>query len=133
MKSNNILSWVLRLAAAVIMLQTLFFKFTGAPESIYIFETVGMEPWGRYASGITELAASILLFVPGLTWLGAFLGLGVMSGAILSHLTILGIEVQDDGGTLFILALVVFFSCSIILWMNKKDIPIIGAKFNSES
>lgn len=129
MKPKNILSWVLKLAAAVIMLQTLFFKFTGAPESIYIFETVGMEPWGRYGSGITELAASILLFVPGLTWLGALLGVGVMSGAIMSHLTLLGIEVQGDGGTLFILALVVFISCSIILWMNRKDIPIVGSKF----
>ena len=133
MEPKKIFSWVLRLAAAVIMLQTLFFKFTGAPESIYIFETVGLEPWGRYGSGLVELAASILLFVPGFVWLGALLGVGTMSGAILSHLTLLGIEVQDDGGTLFILALVVFISCAITLWTNKKDIPVIGSKFSSES
>ncbi|MTI87578.1 MAG: DoxX family protein [Balneolaceae bacterium] len=126
----KLLSWVLRITSAIILLQTLFFKFTGAPESIYIFETVGMEPFGRYASGIAELVASILFFVPGLTWLGAFIGLGVMSGAIISHLTVLGIEVQEDGGVLFVMAIIVFICCAILLFMYRKDIPIIGSRFN---
>lgn len=124
----NILSWVLRIAAAVIMVQTLYFKFTGAPESIYIFTKVGMEPFGRYASGVAELIASILLLIPRTTWLGALIGLGVIGGAIMSHLTILGIVVQDDGGTLFALALVVFLCCAVLLFMNRKDIPVIGPK-----
>ncbi|MEO9887656.1 MAG: DoxX family protein [Balneola sp.] len=130
----NILAWVLRIAAAGILLQTLFFKFTGAPESIYIFETVGLEPFGRYASGITELFAAIFLLIPRFNWLGSLLALGVMSGAILSHLTVLGIEVKGDGGLLFALAIVVFISSAILLYFDRNKIPVIGSKFeNSES
>ncbi len=130
----NILAWVLRIAAAGILLQTLFFKFTGAPESIYIFETVGLEPFGRYASGITELFAAIFLLIPRFNWLGSLLALGVMSGAILSHLTVLGIEVKGDGGLLFALAIVVFISSVILLYFDRNKIPVIGSKFeNSES
>lgn len=125
----KILIWVLRILAALTMMQTLFFKFTGAPESIYIFETVGLEPFGRYASGIAELIASILLLIPATTWLGAIIGLGVISGAIVSHLTVLGIEVMDDGGTLFTLAFVVFVCCSALLFIHRKEIPIIGKMF----
>lgn len=128
----NILFWVLRVLAAGILLQTLFFKFTGHPESIYIFETVGLEPFGRYASGITELFAAIFLLIPRFNWLGALLSLGVMSGAIVSHLTVLGIEVKGDGGLLFALAIVVFICSAILLYFNKENIPVIGEKFNKE-
>ncbi|XWN35830.1 MAG: DoxX family protein [Balneola sp.] len=128
----NILFWVLRVLAAGILLQTLFFKFTGAPESIYIFETVGLEPFGRYASGITELFAAIFLLIPRFNWLGALLSLGVMSGAIVSHLTVLGIEVKGDGGLLFALAIVVFICSAILLFFNKEHIPVIGEKFKKE-
>ena len=124
----TIFSWILRLVAAFIMLQTLYFKFTGAPESIYIFETVGLEPFGRYASGVAELIASILLLIPRTTWLGAVIALGVIGGAIMSHLTVLGIEVMDDGGTLFGLAIAVFVSSAILLFLNRGDIPVIGKK-----
>ena len=89
-----VVSWVLRLIAAVILLQTLFFKFTAAPESVYIFTKVGAEPWGRIGSGIVELVAAVLLVWPRAPWAGAVLALGVMAGAIVSHLTILGLEVQ---------------------------------------
>lgn len=117
----KVASWIFQLAAAVILLQTLYFKFIGAPESIYIFETVGMEPWGRYGSGIVELIASVLLLIPRKAWLGAVLGLGTISGAIFFHLTILGIEVQGDGGTLFYLAITVFVSCLIVLFLRKDQ------------
>nr|WP_299381696.1 DoxX family membrane protein [Allomuricauda sp.] len=130
---KNIISWVLRLTAAIILLQTLFFKFTGAPESIYIFEQVGMEPWGRYGSGITELIASILILWPRTVGLGALMGVGVISGAIFFHLTSLGIEVQGDGGLLFYLAVVVFVSCALLLimyWSQLKAflISVSGGK-----
>ena len=118
----NIFAWVLRIAAAGILLQTLFFKFTGAPESIYIFETLGLEPFGRYASGVTELIAAIFLLIPRFNWLGALLALGVMSGAIMSHLTVLGIEVKGDGGLLFTLAIVVFISSAILLFFEREKI-----------
>ena len=117
---------ICRVAAAAILLQTLFFKFTGAEESVYIFTKVGAEPFGRIGSGIVELIAAILLFVPRCTWLGAALACGVMAGAILSHLTILGIVVKDDGGLLFALASVVFASSLLILWTKRADIPVLG-------
>ena len=120
---TNILTWIIKLTAVVILLQTLFFKFTGAEESIYIFETLGIEPFGRISSGVVELIASILILIPRTTLLGALLALSTMAGAILSHLFVLGIEVKNDGGTLFILALVTF-SCSLYLnLINKNKIP----------
>lgn len=124
----EIASWVARIVAAIILLQTLFFKFTGAKESIYIFQQVGMEPWGRYGSGTVELIASVLLFIPGATALGALIGMGVMAGAIGSHLTVLGIEVQDDGGLLFTLAIVVFVCCGFLTWLHRKSLPLIGKR-----
>ena len=120
-KSKKIVSWILRLLAALIMLQTLFFKFTGAEESIYIFSQLGMEPWGRYLTGTVELIASVLLLTNRYE-LGALLGLGTISGAIFFHLTKLGIEVQGDGGYLFALAIVVFVSCAITLLINFSEI-----------
>ena len=118
----NILFWSLRWLAAVIMLQTLFFKFSGAEESVYIFSRLGIEPWGRIGTGILELIASILLLIPRTTPLGALLGLGVMSGALFFHLTKLGIVVKDDHGQLFIYALLVFVSCLILAWSLRKQI-----------
>ena len=124
----TIFSWILRIIAAFIMLQTLFFKFTGSPESIYIFETMGLEPFGRYASGVAELMASVLLLIPRTTWLGAVLTLGVMGGALMSHLTVLGIVVMDDGGTLFGMAIVVFVCAATLLFLHRGDFPVIGEK-----
>jgi uncharacterized membrane protein YphA (DoxX/SURF4 family) len=123
-----IFEWALRIIAAVILLQTLFFKFTGAPESVYIFTRVGAEPWGRIASGVVELIAAVLLLTPRFTWAGALLALGVMAGAILSHLTILGIEVQNDRGLLFVLALVVFAASVSLLYLERAKIPLIGER-----
>jgi uncharacterized membrane protein YphA (DoxX/SURF4 family) len=115
MNLQSVLLWVLRLVAAYFMLQTLYFKFTGAEESIYIFSTLGMEPWGRIGTGVMELIASALILWPRTTHLGALLGLGLMSGAIFFHLTKLGIDVKGDGGLLFYYALSVFISCAILV------------------
>ena len=112
----------LRFLVALILLQTLYFKFTAAPESVYIFETVGLEPAGRYLSGVFELIAAVLLLIPGIFWLGAALSIGIISGALFFHLTLLGIEVKDDGGLLFVLALVVFFPSAIILYSERHKI-----------
>lgn len=124
----KILLWIVRIVVAVILLQTLFFKFTGAPESVYIFETVGQEPWGRYGSGVVELIAAVLLLTPRFVAIGAALSLGVISGAIFFHLTKLGIVVQDDGGLLFILALVVWAGSAFLLWHYRRTLPVIGPK-----
>lgn len=118
----TILAWVLRLAAAVIMLQTLYFKFTAAPESVYIFSTLGLEPWGRIGIGSLELIASVLIVIPKTTSLGALLALGIMAGALVSHLTKLGIVVQNDGGQLFTLALIVFVCSAALLVLSRKQL-----------
>ena len=123
-----ILSWVLRITAAIILLQTLFFKFTAAPESVYIFTRVGAEPWGRIGSGVVELIAAILIMTPRFTWLGSLLAMGVMAGAILSHLTLLGIEVQGDKGLLFALALIVFVCSAVNLLLHRSEIPVVGKR-----
>jgi len=123
-----VLSWLLRIAAAIILLQTLFFKFTAAPESVYIFTKVGAEPWGRIGSGVIELIAATLILTPRFTWLGSLLAMGVMAGAVLSHLTVLGIEVQGDKGLLFALALIVFVCSTINLLLHRSEIPVIGRK-----
>jgi hypothetical protein len=126
MKSILTFSFFLKVIVAAILLQTLYFKFTAAEESVYIFEKVGMEPWGRIGSGIAELVAVVLLLIRRTAWLGALMALGVICGAIFFHLTTLGIEVQGDGGFLFILALVVFLASILILIKERKNIPVIG-------
>ena len=122
MKINNLLYWGARLVAAVLMLQTLYFKFTGAEESVFIFTQVGMEPWGRIGVGVMELIASVLLVVNVTAWLGGVLALGLMGGAIVMHLTILGIEVQGDGGRLFYYALIIAICSAVVLAFNKTKI-----------
>jgi putative oxidoreductase len=136
MRLSNIpfaMSWALQLIVAGILLQTLFFKFTGAAESVYIFSTLGAEPWGRIGSGVVELIAALLLLYPATVTLGALLSLGVITGAIVSHLTLLGIEVQGDGGLLFFLALAVFVASAGILFLRRGEIPVLGMWLTSHS
>ncbi len=129
MKPKFILERVLSIVAAVIMLQTLYFKFSGAEESIYIFKTMGIEPWGRYITGVAELVAGLLLLYPRTSHFGAVIGVGVMFGAIVSHLTVLGIEVQGDGGYLFGLAITTFVCCDTLIALNlKKFLALINKK-----
>ncbi|MBK7709154.1 MAG: DoxX family protein [Acidobacteria bacterium] len=125
----NIVSWICRIVVAIILLQTLFFKFTGAEESKYIFTTLlgENEAAGRIGSGVVELIAAILIIYPGTVWLGALIALGTISGAIFSHLTKLGIVVKDDGGFLFILAIIVFLLSAVTLFIHRSAIPFIGA------
>lgn len=127
-KAFLITSWTLRGIAAVILLQTLFFKFTAAKESVYIFSTLGMEPWGRIGSGTAELIASVLLLLPQTVAFGAILSLGVISGAIFFHLTRLGITLPlvDDHGELFALAVVVFVCSLAVLIMHRDELPLVG-------
>ncbi|MFZ4679138.1 MAG: DoxX family protein [Flavobacterium sp.] len=120
---SKLFIWIIKLTAAVILLQTLFFKFSGANESIYIFETLGIEPYGRIGSGIVELIASILILIPRTTLLGALLGMGTMLGAIFSHLFVLGIVVQNDGGTLFALAVITLSCCLFLVFTQRNKIP----------
>lgn len=129
----KILQLVARIIAAAIMLQTLYFKFTAHPESVYIFSTLGIEPFGRIGSGIAELIASVLLLIPTTAWIGAFMGLGVMAGAIVSHLTVLGIDVRNDGGQLFYMALITFVCCLVVVIYERAKIVTITKNLLNKS
>jgi putative oxidoreductase len=138
-----VFSWVCRIVAAIILLQTLFFKFTAAPESVYIFTKLGafihtylpfasigtVEVSGRIGSGIMELGAGVLLLTPRFVWAGAILAMAATGGAIVSHLTFLGIEVQGDKGLLFFLAIAVLVTSAIALFLHRMQIPVVGNRF----
>ena len=126
---NSIFTWIIKFIATIILLQTLYFKFSGAEESIYIFSKLGAEPFGRIGSGIVELIASILILIPRTTLIGAILGASTMIGAIFSHLLILGIAVKNDGGELFTLAIITFICCILLIY---KDINKINNFFSQK-
>jgi len=127
-RGATLASWACQLTAAAILAQTLFFKFTGAPESRYIFTTLGIEPWGRIGTGIAELVAVALLLYPRTSVLGAVLAVGLMGGAIMGHLTRLGIEVQGDHGLLFKLAITVLLASVIVVILRRRELPIVGGR-----
>lgn len=121
--------FLIRIVIALILIQTLRFKFTGHPDSIYIFSKVGLEPFGRIGIGIIELIAAMLLVIPKTIYFGALISFGVISGAIILHLTILGIEVNNDHGILFYTAVLVFILSVIIIWEERKNIPFLNKIF----
>lgn len=131
-KSNNmkgsIFLKVLRVIIAIILIQTLRFKFTAHPDSVYIFTKVGIEPYGRIGIGIMELIASILILIPKTVWFGSAMVMGIIGGAIFMHLTMLGIDINGDGGLLFYTAVATFLMSAISLWYSKSDIPFLNLK-----
>jgi uncharacterized membrane protein YphA (DoxX/SURF4 family) len=124
MKNHKLeyISWVAQIIAAIILAQTLFFKFTGASESVVLFTKLGVEPFGRYIAGIMELITVILLLTPRRAWLGAIFGIMTMGGAIIAHLTVIGIESNHDGGYLFLLAIITLTCCLTVAYIRKSDI-----------
>lgn len=125
-KGVTTLSWTCQIVAAAILAQTLLFKFSGAEESVYIFRTLCVEPWGRYASGVMELLAAVLLLTPATAAVGGAMGVGIMLGAIGAHATRLGVSVKGDGGMLFGLAMTVLVSCAAVLWIRRAELPVVG-------
>ena len=121
---KKVLFWLIRIIPAVIMLQTLAYKFTAAPESVALFSELGAEPFGRIASGVIELIASILLLIPNKSFYGAILGFVTMIGAVLSHLLIIGINFNNDRGKLFTLAIITFICCAFVLFEERKKFSI---------
>jgi putative oxidoreductase len=126
-KPETVVSWVLQIVVAVILFQTLFFKFTGAEESVYIFSTLGVEPWGRLVAGTMELVAVGLILYPPTVVYGALLSLAVITGALASHVK-LGLVVKDDGGLLFGLAMSVFLASLAIVYLRRSEIPVLGER-----
>lgn len=125
---NKTIILIFRIVVAIILIQTLYFKFSAHPDSVYIFTKVGLEPYGRIGIGVLELIAAILILVPKTIWVGALLTVGLISGAILMHLTLLGIEINNDNGTLFYMAVSTFILSGFTLWYQRKNIPILYNK-----
>jgi uncharacterized membrane protein YphA (DoxX/SURF4 family) len=121
MNIRSIAIWILRLVPAIILLQTLYFKFTAHPESVKLFTEIGMEPYGRIGTGILELIASILILIPRFTGYGAILGLIMMTGALYFHLTKIGIYFNGDP-LLFIYAVITFVCCAILIFIYKNQL-----------
>jgi putative oxidoreductase len=132
-KTTRIIDWLFRIAIAVILLQTLYFKFSGHPESVALFSKLGVEPWGRIGTGVIELIAGILILIPATALIGAGLSLGLMAGAIASHLFVIGIESDNDGGQLFILAIIVLALSLVVLAIRRKEIPVWLARLKKTS
>lgn len=125
---NRYIFLALRIIVAVILVQTLRYKFLAHPDSVFIFAQAGLEPGGRIVIGFLELIAAFLIIFPRTVWLGAGLTLGVISGAIFLHLTKIGLVVKGDGGALFYTAILIFVLSAIILWHERKKIPLVGDK-----
>ncbi len=127
MNKNGLLA--VRITVAIILIQTLRFKFTAHEDSVYIFTKVGLEPYGRIGIGVLELISAILLTTPKTIWIGTLLTFGIIGGAIMMHVTKLGIEINNDGGNLFYIAIATFILNGIILFDQRKRLTIIGSKF----
>lgn len=132
MNTKNSISWTLRIIVAVILLQTLYFKFTAHPDSVHIFSALGVEPWGRIGLGIIELITALLIVLPKSKIIGMATSLVIILGAVFSHILILGINVSNDGGTLFSLALIVLIASTIFLIMHKNELVLLTSKFKKK-
>ncbi len=124
---KNKILWVLRLAISAILLQTLYYKFTAHPDSVFIFESLGVEPFGRIGLGIIELITAILILINSTRILGLLLSLLIILGAIFSHFIVLGLQIANDGGGLFSLAIIVFI-CSVISLIILKEEVLLELK-----
>ena len=122
--------WTAQIIVAIILAQTLFFKFTYAPETQVIFGDRGGRP-AAIAVGVFELVCVVLLLIPRTASVGAVLSLAVISGAIFTHLTSLGIQIRDpgtnetDGGLLFALALIVATGSIVVLTFRWRELPLL--------
>ncbi|MBC8882400.1 DoxX family protein [Flavobacterium piscinae] len=128
MKTKTILSWSLRLTVSIILLQTLYYKFTAHPDSVHIFTALGVEPWGRIGLGVVELITAILILLPKTKTIGMLNSLGIILGAVFSHFLVLGINVSNDGGGLFTLAIIVLLACSLYLFLHFEEVKAILRK-----
>ena len=127
-------SWTCQIIAAAILAQTLFFKFTYAPETRLIFERLGGRP-AATAAGVMELVCAVLLLLPRMAIFGALLSLGVIAGAIGTHLFVIGIDVVDpatgrgDGGLLFGLAVAIAALSLVILALRRQEVAAMVRRF----
>lgn len=133
MNTKNTISWMLRLTVSVILLQTLYYKFTAHPDSVHIFSVLGVEPWGRIGLGIIELIIAFFILLPKTSLIGMLASLGIILGAVFSHVLVLGVNVSNDGGGLFTLAIIVLIASTIFLFMHKRELILLIQKFKKDA
>jgi hypothetical protein len=126
------ISWVLRLTVSAILLQTLYYKFTAHPDSVHIFSALGVEPLGRIGLGIVELITSVLILIPKTKMIGMVNSLGIILGAIFSHILVLGFNVSNDGGKLFTLAIIVFIASGSFLILHQNELKSLIHRFTKK-
>ena len=124
---QKIISWVLQLVVVFILGHTLFYKFTDAPETVELFAQLGMGAFGYKLIGLLELIACVLLLMPASVATGALLGWGLMTGAIIAHVTEIGFE--GESGVLGALAITAWLCCTVIMYLNRTSLPIVRMVF----
>ena len=115
-----------QLVAAAVIAWAGVTKLLATPGNVFIFQELGMEPFGRHLVGVIEIGAGLLLLTRGFAALGALLTVGIMFGAIIAHVTFLGVDVQGDGGTHTLLLVAVLLSAGFVLFSRRRDLPLIG-------
>ena len=130
-KTAYTVSWVAQIIAVLIMGQSLYFKFTAHPESVAIFTDINMEPNGRILIGVIELVACLMLLRPASAHYGAILGACTMGGAIVGHFTQIGWH--GERGTLGLMAVLVLVACSVVLYIRRRDLPLIKVALDESS
>ncbi|MFK5957053.1 MAG: DoxX family protein [Planctomycetota bacterium] len=128
-KTQTRISFIAQGIVAVILGQTLFFKLSGAEEAVAIFSKLGVEPYGRIGLGVLELFNVVLILLPRSAAFGGTMTVGLMLGAVGSHLGPLGINVNGDGGQLFAMAVVALLAGATVAWLRREQLPVVGAWF----
>lgn len=127
-KPHRIISWILQIVVAVLLAQASVFKLISDPDTVSLFTKLGMEPHGRIMTGIFELLACILLLIPVSSIYGALLAAGLMSGALLGHITKLGFTGPE--GELGIMAILILLASLVILFLRRAQLPFIARMFS---
>ena len=126
MNKKGLLFGLLQILAAAILLGAAVGKFSSTAGDVFIFTELGMEPTGRIIIGLIEATAALMLLTKNYPALGALLGIGVMCGAVIAHVSVLGFNVQGDRGLHIVLLLTVVLSSGTVLIARRKTLPFIG-------
>jgi len=111
-KIMNAVLWVLQIAAAGVFLMVGFLKLSGNAQLVGLFQAIGLGQWFRYLTGTLEVAGAILLLIPRTSGLGALMLVGVMVGAVMTHLFIVG------GSPL--MAIILLIVTGLVAWGRRQ-------------
>jgi len=119
MNVKFIMTWILIIPTVLILIYNAYVKLSSSPGAIQLFTGLGLEPYGRLLLGATEIFAALLIVYPPTMKYGAVLGVILMSGVILIHLTKLGIALGGDY-SFFIMGIVAFCCSAALIWISYR-------------